>query len=716
MNKKTKFRSITFTLIVVFTSLFGAILLIVNSFSIFFNYQSQKQSLTNEQRLIAEDAGNAVKNFIQEKINLLNSTAKFSNLVNASEKGEIDFLEKLLGADKSFRQLIIAYPDRENFTAVSRLSEIKMPELVTPEEKERAFSITKSGDTYISPIYIDEITNEPLIAIAVPIKNIFGDSKEMLIAETNLKFMWDLVNSIKIGNEGLVYVVDKKGRLIAFNDTSRILKGENLTDSLEEVNEFVNGTERIIEEAEILRGISGDYVVTTMEQLGQPDWAVIIEVPIMEAYAPIINTSFWAIFLTLVGLTINIIITPYLSKRITKPIEILTNTAVEIGKGNLNAKADISSNNEIGQLATTLNLMAERLGASYGELELEKARLLSSINSLPLGFILLDANYQLFLSNEYVSHLFEFGEKNPFSFQEVENKVKNSINLKSFYEKAASSGKIVMTDDVRFGSKFLKLFFTPVMSASKIAGIVILIEDITQEKLLDEARNSFVTIAAHELRTPLAIIRGNSELLLESPALNTNSGGDSKEMVKSINKSSIRLLGIINDFLDLAIIESGHIKLRSDSFDLSEVAKEVTDSLKPQADFKNLFIKFSPPERAETRVVADRERTKQVIINLVSNALQYTEKGGVTVEILKEKDSVKLSVSDTGMGIKPEDQSLLFQKFQTVNGQFMHSKEYGSGMGLYIGKLLMESMKGSIKLEKSEPEKGSIFTISLPLA
>jgi two-component system phosphate regulon sensor histidine kinase PhoR len=136
--------------------------------------------------------------------------------------------------------------------------------------------------------------------------------------------------------------------------------------------------------------------------------------------------------------------------------------------------------------------------------------------------------------------------------------------------------------------------------------------------------------------------------------------------------------------------------------------------LRLRAELKKLTIEVENPTQEILTVVADKEKTKQIIINLVSNAIQYTEQGGIRIQFFKEDHTIKIAIIDTGIGIKLEDQALLFQKFQTVEGRFIHSKEYGSSMGLYISKLLAESMKGSVAIEESTPGKGSTFVIRLP--
>ena len=129
-----------------------------------------------------------------------------------------------------------------------------------------------------------------------------------------------------------------------------------------------------------------------------------------------------------------------------------------------------------------------------------------------------------------------------------------------------------------------------------------------------------------------------------------------------------------------------------------------------------LFLKFAPPAQEIPKVFADNDKTRQIIINLIGNSLKYTEKGGVTVSIEKDESFVKLQVSDTGRGIEEDQQNLLFRKFQQTERSILtRDTTQGTGLGLYISKLMIEGMGGKIASEKSEPNIGSVFSFTLPI-
>jgi HAMP domain-containing protein len=225
-----------------------------------------------------------------------------------------------------------------------------------------------TGERYVSEIYIDKTTSEPMIVMAVPIKDTFGDFHGTIAAEVNLKFMWDLVNDIKVGNGGTAYVVNKQGNLIAFGDISRVLKGENVAQ-LDEVSKFVKGDVLVHEDnANMSKGIRGNTVVANHAHLGTPDWAVVVEMPAGEAYAPTISSAEVTILIVAANIMLVVLIGVYISRKITKPIISLRDAAKKIGMGSLNIKIKTATKNEIGELATSFNEMQRQLRISREEL------------------------------------------------------------------------------------------------------------------------------------------------------------------------------------------------------------------------------------------------------------------------------------------------------------------------------------------------------------
>ncbi len=412
----------------------------------------------------------------------------------------------------------------------------------------------------------------------------------------------------------------------------------------------------------------------------------------------------------------------FLKKGLLGPIALLEKGIKNIESGNLDSKIEIKSKDEIGQLADSFNSMTTKLAVSLRELHEEEARLVASINSLPLGFAIVDTKGVFAIANPTLSNLFSSGSKT-LSFSDISALFPDKIGDKKFNldverERVLRDKKTIEIKEIPLGDKFIHVFLSPIIFAHKgreeVIGIVFLVEDITEQKRLEEAKNSFVAITAHQLRTPLTVVRGNAELLLGMfPKRITDP--QIKAMIEAIERSSVRLLGIVNDFLDLTAIEEHRIQIKNERFNFVDATNEVVNDFKAKAAEKSLSLQLSLPVELLPEIIADRNLAKEIIVNILSNAIQYTEKGGITLSLAKDDGFVELSIKDTGIGIKASEQKLLFQKFQTVGGRFMHSREYGSGMGLYISKLLAELMNGTVNLKESSPGVGSTFVISLPI-
>jgi PAS domain S-box-containing protein len=222
-------------------------------------------------------------------------------------------------------------------------------------------------------------------------------------------------------------------------------------------------------------------------------------------------------------------------------------------------------------------------------------------------------------------------------------------------------------------------------------------------------KSKFLASMSHELRTPLNAIVGFSDLLAEQTAGELND--KQKRFVNHIKQGSAHLLQLINDILDISKIEAGQLEYRCEPFLVREALPEVLSTIYPLAMAKNIEVQQNL--RTDRPVYADRVRFKQILYNLLSNAVKFTPKGGrIEIDCFESADQIGLSVADTGIGIRPEDQTVVFEEFRQVEGDRGAVNE-GTGLGLAITKRLVEQQGGKISLS-SEPGKGSRFTFTLP--
>jgi signal transduction histidine kinase len=221
-------------------------------------------------------------------------------------------------------------------------------------------------------------------------------------------------------------------------------------------------------------------------------------------------------------------------------------------------------------------------------------------------------------------------------------------------------------------------------------------------------KTEFVSMVSHELRTPLTSIQGYAELMLEDERITE----EQRESLTIVKKNSNRLLALINDLLDLSRIEAGRVDLHRTSLDLARLIPEVAGSLRPLIEAKRQRLRLDFGE-ALPAVWADEDRVTQILTNLISNAHKYTlMEGSITVAARRDDGFVRVDVSDTGIGLSPEDQAQLFTKFFTAHHRSPQAGG-GTGLGLVITRLLVELHGGRITVS-SAPGQGSTFSFSLP--
>ena len=256
------------------------------------------------------------------------------------------------------------------------------------------------------------------------------------------------------------------------------------------------------------------------------------------------------------------------------------------------------------------------------------------------------------------------------------------------------------------------LFYLIVISVITLFAILVamfMTNRIVHQDRTIKIKNEFFKIASHELRTPLWAILGNSSLISEM----YGEKNDSKltELSTGIYESSVRLIKIVSNFLDAARLEGGNMPIKLETFELEKPVQVAVGELTYMASLKKIYIHPELPVGLP-QVTADVEKVQQIIYNLIGNAMKFTETGGITITGNAQGERVVISVSDTGRGISRSGQQSLFKSFeQTQAGD----ESVGSGLGLYISKLLIERMGGRIWLESSVESKGTNISFSLPV-
>ena len=342
------------------------ILLIAGLGQIIYNYQTQREILFAQQQAIAQDAAVDVSDFIEDKFFVLETAVSLENVATVSPEDQERILGNALGFQPAFRQLALYDANGQLLTHLSRLVASRSQAFLTGTQ--RSIDEVAQTDRFISPILIDDESFEPLITIAVPITNVFGDFQGILAAELNLKFMWDLMDQLNVGEAGYAYVVDREGNLLAYADTARVLRRENVSQ-LAEVAAFIAGENEIEHGAFVGNGIENEDSVQTFAGLESPDWAVVTEVPTNEAFRDITATVALSSVFVLLAAALAGGFGILTARRIAAPIVTLTETAAQVAEGNLDLRTEVGGNLEVVRLGNAFNNMTAQLQELIGSLE-----------------------------------------------------------------------------------------------------------------------------------------------------------------------------------------------------------------------------------------------------------------------------------------------------------------------------------------------------------
>ena len=372
-GKASRSRSLAATLSLAFLGLSFAVLFIATFIQSISAFQVQRIAIANQQQIVAQEAANTVTNLIQEKFNALEAAVQLNDPASKSTEEQETILETILGFDRAIQMVVLLTPEGVPSATATRLAQstsVNAGSQLDSETQAKLFAKTQAGERYISPVYVDNVTNEPFVVIATPDIDVFGDFQGILMAQVNLKFMWDLVDRLEIGNTGQAYVIDKQGNLIAFGDVTRVLAGESVSH-LDEVAEFINDTgltDKTL--GEISRGIDGTMVTATYVPLGEPDWAVVTELPLSEAFQGIFQNLGTALFVLLASSVLAGLVGGLVAQRLAVPLVDLTNTAIQVAQGDLNLRAAVQGPTEIITLSEAFNSMTSQLRELVTSLEL----------------------------------------------------------------------------------------------------------------------------------------------------------------------------------------------------------------------------------------------------------------------------------------------------------------------------------------------------------
>ena len=429
-----------------------------------------------------------------------------------------------------------------------------------------------------------------------------------------------------------------------------------------------------------------------------------------------------------VALLLGIVASMYLTSRLTRPLSVLSRAVRRLGQGDLAARVKLSSRDEIGEVAADFNLMAARLAeyraSSLGELLAAQDAAQAVMDSLPDPVLVLGHDGALGSHNRAAEALFagpdgacgvegapRIDQLAP-ALREVVERVRAQV-LKSqaaVVPKGLDEAVPLLT---REGTRYLLPRASPVLHEDgALAGVALVLQDVSRLRRFDELKNDLVATVAHEFRTPLTSLRMATHLLSEG-AVGPLSEKQA-DLLFAARDDSERLQGIVDDLLDLSRIQAGRLELHLRPLGGRLLVEEAVAEQRLVAEERGVTL-VTEARGGDPSVMADPERARLVLSNLISNALRYTPTGGrVELRLVTapgEQGAVRFEVCDNGPGIAAEHHGQHFERFFRVRG----APPGGAGLGLYIVKEIVEAHGGHVGLD-SAPGKGSTFWFTLPLA
>jgi PAS domain S-box-containing protein len=424
---------------------------------------------------------------------------------------------------------------------------------------------------------------------------------------------------------------------------------------------------------------------------------------------------------------ITAVISYFYAKSITAPIDKLIIGTQLVSRGQLDYKIKKRSNDEVGRLIDNFNRMIDNLAAekeertkysSIAKQEKTKAELI--IDSMAEGVIVTNKDMNVLIFNPSAEELFNVSKKKVLRKNIIHFLQRFRIEA-LFYDIPKEEDELVpkkrrfleksreVTIEVENTKKVIKAMISPVQDERKrITGAVIVLEDITKLKEIENLKTEFISTVSHELRTPLTCIKGYS-LLLKDRKLGKMAEKQEKA-IKVIHKESERLSTLVNDLLDLSKLEAGRMKIKKEEEDLERCILD-SPALR-MAKKKDIDVKLLIPKNLP-KIKIDRVKITQVITNLVSNAVKFSKpKGKITIKISNTQDFIRVDVEDTGIGIAKKNIPKLFNKFYQVDTHLTRTQS-GTGLGLAIVKEIIALHGGIISVE-SKPKTGTKFSFLLP--
>jgi len=389
----------------------------------------------------------------------------------------------------------------------------------------------------------------------------------------------------------------------------------------------------------------------------------------------------------------------------TEPVKKLTQLSKKMAQGELDQEIQITSRDEVGELARAFNQMAVRLKEMVALLTNERDRMATILSNIDDAILMVDGDSKITTMNRAAENIFQISEKKALGHTFIE--IVRDHELNELLQHCRSTGKQQTgAVEIKLKKQFLSAIATPLPGDG---GCLVHIQDLTELRRLEIIRQDFISNISHELRTPIASVKALAETLnegaIEDPSV-------AKDFLSRINVEVDKLAQMVQELGELSRIESGEAPLQKKPVNIAGAIEHAVDRLRAQADRAGLNFDFVIPSTLP-KVMADEARVEQVLVNIIHNAIKFTPSGGrISISANARDNDIIISVKDTGVGIPADDLPRIFERFYKADKSRSGG---GTGLGLAIAKHIVEAHGGRIWAESTEG-RGSTFNFTLPLA
>lgn len=521
-----------------------------------------------------------------------------------------------------------------------------------------------------------------------------------------------IVNEWQTGTDYELYVIDTNFKIIAANNTTVVGKSaintlsENvivkaLKGNTAEGQDTLTGSIPVLNAAKPIKGSGGSII-----------GVLYLSANLTSVYDTTNESKVIFLQAMFIALLISALLSFFITSSITAPINDLTEKAEKMASGDFSQEIRGKSNDEIGRLADMFNILRRELDDNITEISNEKSKLETILKYMADGLIAVDLSGQIIHANAAARALLDLSD------EEMENLNFSGI-LQKFGKKDIADGiknitsSEVMNEIVMYRSNILSIRYARFTAEDdNDIGVIMLIQDITESQKLEQMQTDFVANVSHELRTPLTTIKSYTETLLESGIEDEET---QKNFLMVIDDETERMSRLVKELLQLSRLDSHREKMNFKELEVGKILEDCVKKITLTAQAKEQTVECVYDRNTPLYIMGDRDKMQQVILNILTNSIKYTQAGGkIRLNAWKEDDVVCITVEDNGIGISDAELSRIFERFYRVDKARSRAMG-GTGLGLSIAKQIIEVHGGSI-LAQSKEGSGTTMQITLPLA